>query len=142
MLGTVEMRTKTHAVVGDFAEIGEAENLIAAGISEDRAAPGHERMQAAELADQDLSGAKVKMVGVGENDFGAESFERFLSETLDCGGGANGHENGRFDDAMRRGKKATPRAGGIDMLDFERKIHFASVSGEGKSDSHTQDHID
>ncbi len=142
MLGTVEVRAKTHAVVGDFAEIGEAENLIAAGIGEDGAAPGHEGMQAAEFADQCMSGTKVKMVGVGENDFGAESFERFLSETLDCGGGANGHENRRFDDAMRRSEKATPRAGGIGMLDFERKTHFASVSGEGKSDSHTQDHID
>ena len=74
--------------------------------------------------------------------FRAKSLERFLSESLDRGGGAHGHENRRFDDAMRRGKKATPRAGGIGMLDFERKTHFASVSGEGKSDSHTQDHID
>ena len=63
------MRTKTHAVVGDFAEIGEAEDLVTAGISEDGAAPGHERMQATEFADQGMSGTKVKMVGVGENEF-------------------------------------------------------------------------
>ena len=42
MLGAVEMGTKAHAVVGDFAEIGEAEDLVAAGIGEHGAAPGHE----------------------------------------------------------------------------------------------------
>ena len=99
-------------------------------------------MQAAEFADQGVAGTKIKMVGVGKNDFGAESFKGFLSESFDGGGGADRHESRSFEDTMRREEKATPRAGGIDMLDFEGKTHCASVSGEGKSDSHTQDHID
>src|SRR4029077_948185 len=43
---------------------------------------------------------------------------------------------------MRRGEKPTPRARWIGVLNFERKAHFASVSGEGESNSHAQDHID
>jgi hypothetical protein len=96
-------------------------------------------MQAAEFADQSMARAKIKMVGIGENDFGAESFERFLGESFDGGGGANGHESRRFDDAMGRGEKATPRASWIGMLDFERKTHFASVSGEDERPERTND---
>jgi hypothetical protein len=142
MLGTVEVGAEANAVIGDFAEIGETENLIAARIGEDGTAPGHERMQAAEFADQRVAGTQIEMIGVGENDFGAECFECFLSESFDGGGGADRHESRRFQDAMRRGEKATPSAGGFGMLNFEGKTHFASVSGECESDSDTQDHID
>ena len=38
MLGAVEVRAESDAFVGDLAQIGEAENLEAAGIGEDRAA--------------------------------------------------------------------------------------------------------
>jgi len=86
----VEMRTEAYPVVGDFAQIGEAEDLVTAGIGEDGAAPGHERMQAAEFADERMTGTQIKMVGVGENDFGAEGFEGFLGEGFDGGGSADG----------------------------------------------------
>ena len=90
MLRAVEMRTEAYAVVGDFAQIREAEDLVTAGIGEDGAAPGHERMQAAEFANESMTGTQIKMVGVGENDFGAEGFEGFLGEGFDGGGSADG----------------------------------------------------
>ncbi len=42
-----EMRLESDAFFGDAAQVGQAENLEAAGIGEDRAGPGHEAMQAA-----------------------------------------------------------------------------------------------
>ena len=47
MFGAVEMRAEGDALVGDFAQFAEAENLKAAGIGEDGAGPGHEFVQAA-----------------------------------------------------------------------------------------------
>ena len=39
-------------------------------------------MQSAEFADQFVAGAKIEMIGVGEDDGGAELFERFLASGL------------------------------------------------------------
>jgi hypothetical protein len=61
----VQVRLEDDAFVGDLAQTGEAEDLVAAGIGEDGAGPGHEAMQAAELADQFVAGAQEEMVGVG-----------------------------------------------------------------------------
>ena len=59
------------------------------------------------------------MVGVGEDDSGAEGLEGFLGEAFYAGGGADGHEDRRLNDAVRRGQKATTRTGGISLLNFE-----------------------
>ena len=80
---------------------GEAEDLEAAGIGEDGAGPGHESVQAAELADQFVAGAEEQVVGVAEDDAGVEVFpEVALGEAFDGGLGADGHEDGRRDVAV------------------------------------------
>ena len=45
------MGSKASAFIGNFPQLGKAEDLIAAGISKDGARPGHELVQAAKLAD-------------------------------------------------------------------------------------------
>ena len=50
MLGAVQVRAENHAVIGDLAQIGEAEHLEAARIGENRSRPGHESVQPAKLA--------------------------------------------------------------------------------------------
>ena len=59
MLGAVEMRAEAHAFVGNFAKVGEAEDLEAAGIGEDRAGPRHEFVEAAEFSNQFVAGAQI-----------------------------------------------------------------------------------
>ena len=58
MLGAVQVRTKSDAVVRHFSQIGKAEHLVAAGIRKDRMRPGHEFVQAAQLADQLVAGTE------------------------------------------------------------------------------------
>src|SRR5438034_1021052 len=79
MFGAVKMRTEAHAFVGNFAKFGKAEDLVAAGIRQNRAGPRHEPMQAAESANQFVTGTKIQMISVSENDFDAELFEHLLS---------------------------------------------------------------
>ncbi len=52
MLRPVQVRAKSHAIIRDFAQLGQAENLVTARIGKNRARPRHELMQAAKLANQ------------------------------------------------------------------------------------------
>ncbi len=101
MLGAIKVRTENYTVIGDFAEIGKAENLKAAGISEDRARPGHETMQPAQTADSFVARAKIEMIRVAEQNLNAQIAERLLRKSLYCALRADRHERGRVDDAVR-----------------------------------------
>ena len=76
VLTAVEVRAEMDAFVGDFAQRAEGEDLKAAGVGEHGARPTDEAMQAAHAADGFVAGAKVEVIGVAENDLGAERFER------------------------------------------------------------------
>ena len=55
----------------DLAQLGEAHDLEAAGVREDRAVPAHEAVQAAEPGDALGAGPQHQVVGVGEHDVDA-----------------------------------------------------------------------
>jgi hypothetical protein len=59
MFGAIEMGFEASAVVGDFAKFGKTENLIAAGIGEDGAIPGHEFVQATKPANEFMPRTKI-----------------------------------------------------------------------------------
>ncbi len=121
----IQMRAEQHALFGDLAQIAQAEDLEAAGVGEDGARPGHEAVQAAELADQFVAGAQEEMVGVGEDDLGVEIVrcQVALHDAFDRGLRADRHEDGRFDDAVRGVNEAGARAGGgADGFEFE--MHY------------------
>jgi len=52
------------------------------------------------------------MVGVAEDDFDAEGFERVLGDGFDGALRANGHEDGSFNSLMGQEETATAAAGG------------------------------
>jgi hypothetical protein len=68
-------------------------------------------MQAAEAANGLVSGAEIEVIGVAENDFCAEGFERVLGDGLDGSGGADGHEDGGLDSAVRQMELGATAAG-------------------------------
>ncbi len=96
----VEMRAEAHAFVADLAQGAEAEDLKASGVSEHGAGPADEAVQSAHAADGFVAGAQVEVIGVAEDDFGAQGFEDVLGNGLDGAGGADGHEDGGFDGLM------------------------------------------
>src|SRR5947207_15221794 len=75
MRGAVEMRSKLHAVFGDRAPGGEAEHLIPATVGEDGPEPSDERVKAAAPRDQVVARPQVEVIGVAQEDVGAELFE-------------------------------------------------------------------
>jgi len=96
------MRLEGDSLVGDLAQPGEAEHLVAAGIGQDRARPGHKSVKAPKVPDQFVPGAQEEMVGVAEDDAGLEIVPQVaLAESLDCGLCSDRHENRGRDIAVR-----------------------------------------
>ena len=107
----IEVRAEAHAVVGDFAQLAERENLKAAGVGEQGARPTDEFVQAAHAADGLVAGAQVEVIGVAENDLGAERFQRVLRDGFDRSLRADGHEDRGFDGLMRKTETSAASAG-------------------------------
>ena len=78
MFGAVQVRAKRHAFVRHLAQFAQAENLKAARIRKNRARPGHEFVQSAQLADQFVAGPQIQMVSIRKKDLYAEVFEVLL----------------------------------------------------------------
>ena len=66
---------KRHALLGDFAQLGERPDLEAAGVGQERPPPGGEAVQAAHFADQLVAGPQPEVVGVAEDDLSAQQFQ-------------------------------------------------------------------
>ena len=121
----VQMRAELDAVVGNFAERTEGEDLKAAGVSEERARPTHEFMKAAHAANGFVAGAEIEMVGVAEDDFCAEGFERVLRDGFDGALRADGHEDWGLDGLMRQKKTAASATGGGLGEELEERGHVS-----------------
>ncbi len=95
------MALEPDAFVGDPVDRGQGEDLIAAGVGEDRPPPAHELVQAAPLADQLVAGTQVKVIGVGQEHPRAQLVQLLGREGLDGGLRAHGHEARRRHAAVR-----------------------------------------
>src|ERR1700722_1029341 len=121
MLGTIEMRAKRHAFIGDFAQFAEAENLKTAGIRKNCAGPGHELVQPAQFAVQLVAGAQIQMVSIRQQDLHAKVFEMLLGLSFYRRRSSHWHECRRIDYAVRSGKPPQSRTSGIGGEHFEFK---------------------
>jgi len=135
------MGAKAHAFIGNSSQFGETEDLIAAGIRENDAGPGHELVQATKLAHEFMARPQIKMISICEEDLCAEFFKRFLSEPFNGGLRSHRQEEGRLHSAVRRGHAAATRPGGVGFQHFESKTHPLSVSGEDEGPAHAAHHV-
>ena len=72
------------------------------------------------------------MIGIGENDFGAEFLKRFVAQTFHGRLRADRHEERRFNRAVRRGQ-ATAASSPVGMKNGEVETHVASLTGLSKA---------
>ncbi len=91
------MRPKLHAVLVDLSAIGQAEDLIAAAISEDGFVPANELVEAATALNQFIARPQHQMIGVAKDDTGADFLKMLRSQGLNRALGADRHEHGRLD---------------------------------------------
>ena len=89
-------------LVGDLANLGEAENLKASGIGEDRAVPAHESMQTAQFDAMSSCPGRGQVIGVAEEDLDADRAQLLGRQALDGGLRADGHEHRCVELSVRR----------------------------------------
>ncbi len=116
------MRAERHAFLGDLAEFAEAEDLKPARVGEDRAPPGHESMQPAELSHSFNPRPQVEVVRIAEDDLRAQFFERILGYAFHGRQSPHGHKHRGCDFCMRR-QKASGAGFASDRVDVERDGH-------------------
>ena len=120
------MRLEPRALVGDPAHAREAEHLIAAAVGEDRPVPGHEPVQPAAPRDQIVTGPQVQVIGVAQNDLGAERLEAVVERGLHRAARADRHERRRLDAAVRECEGTASRAP-VAVGDVEAEGHGGIV---------------
>lgn len=118
----VEFVVKKDPIFGDFAALGQRENLESAGIGQHRPVVLHEFMDAAGFRDDVFPGTKVKVVGIGQNDPGSASLDLLGGQGFDRGVRADRHEHRDFNVPMGRVQDAVTRPRRlIDVQDFQIK---------------------
>jgi hypothetical protein len=127
----VDVRTEDGGAVVDLEVGGEAEDLVTAAVGEDGPVPAHEAVQAAQLGDQLVARAQGEVVGVAEDDLHAGFFELLRGEALDGRLGADRHEHGRLDGAVR-GVHAAPAGAAVGLEQLEAEGHWWIGATAGK----------
>ena len=124
MFGAVQVRTKRHTFVGNFAQFAEAENLEPSRIRQNRSRPRHEFVQPAHLADQFVSGTQIQMVGIRKQNLYTEVFQVPLRLSLHRRRRAHWHERRRINRSVRSSQSSQPRAGRIrrQHLELESRV--------------------
>ena len=83
MTRAIEMRLELGALLANHPPLGETEDLIAAAVGEDGPVPADERVQAAQRRDPLVPRPQKQMVGVAEDDRGADPFEVAVQRSCD-----------------------------------------------------------
>ncbi len=129
------MALETHTVLGDPAQLLQAEDLEAAGVGENGAGPAHESMQATEALDALVTWPQVEVIGVAEDDAGIELEQVLLTQGLDGSPRAHGHEDRSFDGAVGGVQQAGTGAGSAvlgDELVAEGTVPVAQRSSSAR----------
>jgi hypothetical protein len=131
----VDVGSKLGTLLLDPPHRCEAEDLVAAAVGQNRAIPADELVQATALRYQGVPRLQIQVVGVAEDDFGAESLQIALRDRLDRAAGPDGHERGCLDDTVRRGElTATSAAVAVENAEMEvgrhARVSISKSAGE------------
>ena len=100
--GAVQVGLEGDAFLADATQLGQAQDLEAAAVGQDRPIPPHESVQAAERLDGLVAGAEVEVVGVAEEDLARIRVEVPRVQRLHGRLGPHGHEYGCLHGAVDR----------------------------------------
>ncbi len=107
----VDVAAERDAVLVDDPQVAERDHLEPARVGQDRPVPAHEPVQAAELRDPFVAGPQVEVVGVRQDDRGADLADVVGREGLDRRVGPDRHELRRLDDAVGQRQPPGPCPG-------------------------------
>jgi hypothetical protein len=106
------MRRKTDPFLRDPDERGEAVDLESAAVGQDGLRPGDEGVEPAHGLDRFDARPEGEMVGVEEEDLGAQALDERVGHGLDRPLAGHGHEGRGFDGPVSRLEDAGAGGGG------------------------------
>ena len=104
------MRLEFGAVFANLPALGQAEHLVPAAVGEHGPIPPDEPVQAAETPNQFITGTKVEVIGVAQNDLGAGLLEVFEERPFHRSLRPDRHERRRTHHAVRSDDLAKTRS--------------------------------
>ena len=123
-LVAVQVGMEGHALLGNVAQLGQAEYLKAAAVGQNGAVPAGKLVQAAHIGHDLVAGAQMQVVGVAQHDLGADILEvKGGKAALDGAGSGDIHKRRGLYGAVHRFKDA---AAGMALL-FEQTIRHWSL---------------
>ena len=106
----VHMAVEGNAFFRDLPKLRQRKDLESAAVGQNRFFPGHEFVQAAQVADQFVAGTHVQVVRVGQLDLAADRLQILRRErALDGRLRADIHEHRRLHRTVRRCERAAAR---------------------------------
>ncbi len=112
------MRLKDDSVLGHAPTRGEREDLISAGVGENRSRPAREGVKPAQPGDAIVAGTHVQVVRVRQQDVRAKIAQGLDRDGLDGTARADRHEGRSLDDAVWQ-MQATPTRASVTGKNFE-----------------------
>ena len=100
MRAPVEMAPKTHAILPNFAQSAQAEDLVPPAVGEYWAVPSHELMQSTQSTYGFMPRSQHQVIGIAEQNLHGKEAELIRCHRLYGGLGSHRHEDWRFDDAV------------------------------------------
>ena len=91
----VDVRAEDGFLLGHFHAMGEAEDLEAAAVGQDRPVPAHEAVQAAQRGDYLFARPQREMIGIAQDHFRPAPADLFDLQPFDARLRGDGHEGGR-----------------------------------------------
>ncbi len=113
-----------HARFGDFTDVAQAEDLEAAGVSQDRPFPLHKVMQIAMQFHDLLARTQPEMEGIAQNDLRAGLLNFFRRHAFNGAIGANRHKRRGFHHTAIKNQTATACT---PVCGIKFKFHKASI---------------
>ena len=110
LLRSVQMALEGDALLPDLPDAREGKDLESAAVRQDRLMPVHEAVQAAGLLDQLFSGPQMQVIGIGQQNLGADLLHLPAGHGLDAGGGAHRHIDRGLNIPVRGVQHAQPGA--------------------------------
>ena len=98
----VDVRPEDRFLLGHFDQMGEAIELEAAAVGQDRPFPAHEAVQSAQGGNHLFAGPQREMVGVAQDHFRPGGAELFDLQPFDARLGSDRHEGRHLHRPMRR----------------------------------------
>ena len=99
---SIQVRTEPHAFVRHLAQRCQRKHLESARIRQHRPRPTDELVQTAKSPNQLVTGPQIEMIGIAENDLGAQRLQNILGNCLHRASRAHRHKHRRLHGPVRQ----------------------------------------